>query len=180
MSQDSCSSLPNFPSYCPYGDNTVHHTSSPLYDPNFGCPTMSPLKVVRNDAGIFEVTNLLHQDPPSPRDRAMARVGRATLLPIMEEPTGMKKEKEPSTPVMPFDELPAVEHKLPKKPTKKRKTDLFPHSNVTLRSRRRVNLQPAHISEMRVRFEEVMDLLDPVCPTCSRRLSDCPTSCERS
>jgi hypothetical protein len=50
------------------------------------------------------------------------------------------------------------------------------HPAVTLRRHKRVRLTKSHLNEMRNRFQEVMDLIDPPCPKCLRRPSDCQPS----
>lgn len=63
----------------------------------------------------------------------------------------------------------------PKK-AKKRPAVLAPLK--TVKRARRIHLSGRHLAEMSRRFQEVMDVLDPVCPTCHRRASE--TECIES
>lgn len=155
-------------------------------------PTMWPVDQVLKDGEA-----LPHQSPLSPRDRAMQRVAPVSVSPISAQEAEIKTEpvEEKESPISPF-----------RVPNPRRKKGLccffvsvlsfcccffsvvnwffflsgvvLPHLSQTVRARKRVRLSSGHLAEVRRRFNEVMDVIDPMCPTCHRRLSDSEPSCD--
>ena len=166
---------------------------------------LSPPRLVRQDAFILPASPIATPvpyldavlpppfvpSPLSPRERAMARVPR-TEQRVMQLPS-LDTEDVPSllaasvmgptSPIQVATNLSDLQSQMmpPPVPRKvKRSRPVIPHQNVTVRAARRVRLSSSHLHEVRLRFNEVMDVLDPECPTCHRRLSDCQMSCDQS
>lgn len=157
----------------------------------------SPASLRRQDARVWSPVR--SEDPPkSPRERAMARVGRD--LPSLSSATEELKSEiltfpfsqtvPPRQEMKPTRVFPPVSPggtdlqmrppKIPDSPIKRKKKGSkravvghLPGVEETTRTNKRVRLSSAHLREMRTRTMEVMDLLDPICPMCHLRLSDC-------
>lgn len=129
-------------------------------------------RLVRQDAmiGLPRTPRLSpHLVPHQPPALDLSSVLETVQEPRVSPSPSTREHRAPSTPTPPLEE---------KKSKKKRRlADL--HSGLAVRSRRRVRLAPGHLAEMRARFQEVMDVIDPLCPTCGRRQSDSAESCDK-
>lgn len=106
-----------------------------------------PPQLVRQDAGIFT---------PRPQPEETPVVHLPPLELQSSEPAAATGSEPPVSPL--------------RISIAKKKRDQ--HPKAVVKRAKRVRLTPAHLSEMRTRFLEVMDVLDPQCPTCHQRLSD--------
>jgi len=170
------SSFADRPSYVPTCGLGKSEWNSPRSGPTPPpTPTLpSPPRLVRQDARIYgsrpevdpmATPQLSPQFVPRSPQYSPSRPPSAPVVAAMDlEPLGSP--------------LPTLVLEEPQAPKKKRRSRLpaQAHPTLTIRAQKRVRLSANHIAEMRTRFNEVMDVLDPVCPTCHQRPSDSPAN----
>jgi len=165
---DACiaSAFPYCDLSCPYS-STVFHRSD-----------MASLSIPETSA---TPSGWMEDTPAPPLLQRQNAYAGFPVTPRPSPPATPLLHPQPS-PVVQVPELEAfaspstgVQQEMGPPPPKKRKSQ---HPKLTIKSGRRVRLSGRHLNEMRTRFLEVMEVIDPVCPTCGRRPSDSEASCE--